>query len=112
MELNLKKLQKIKMKLDEVQSEFVLSQQIQNDPLSHVLEFRDPQNQEIAAFIAAVFAYGNVKQVKKTLGIIFSLLGPHPAQTLIEKDGFHWKKEIPRWFKWKGHIKSIPLRGQ
>ena len=89
----------ISERLDSVQSQFNLSQEGHNDPISMVLVYKDPGDREVAAFVAAVFSYGNVPQIQKTLGTIFEILGPTPVQNLKNSDGNHWKKVIPTQFK-------------
>ena len=49
-----------------------------NDPLSFCHRYRDPQDQEVVGLIAASFAYGNVKIIKKNLETIFGAMGNSP----------------------------------
>lgn len=51
-----------------------------NDPLSFCHRYADPADREVAALIAAVFAYGNVAVIKGSLTRIFDELGPSPAR--------------------------------
>lgn len=51
-----------------------------NDPLSFCHRYTEPEDQEVAALIASVFAYGNVAVIKGSLGRIFDQLGPAPAR--------------------------------
>jgi len=51
-----------------------------NDPLSFCHRYHDPADQEIAGFIAASFAYGNVKIILRNLEVIFAKLGPSPRR--------------------------------
>lgn len=53
---------------------------LSNDPLSFCHGYSDPADQEVAALIAAVFAYGSVAVIKGSLGRIFDQLGPSPAR--------------------------------
>ncbi len=57
-----------------------------NDPLSFCHRYREPADREVAALIAAVFAYGNVGVIKGSLTRIFELLGPSPAQFVDQFD--------------------------
>src|SRR5258708_6287097 len=93
------KLSKIQARLEKVQSDFHSTKQIENDPISLVLAFNSPPDREVAAFIAAVFSYGNVKQIQRTLGSIFTLLGESPANLLRQSHGNDWKERIPKHFK-------------
>lgn len=61
-----------------------------NDPLSFCHRFTDRADQEVAALIAAVFAYGSVKVIKGSLSRIFSIMGEAPAAFV---DSFDPKKK-------------------
>lgn len=50
-----------------------------NDPLAFCHRFHDPADQEIAALIAAVFAYGSVKVIRGSLDRIFTIIGSSPT---------------------------------
>ena len=54
-------------------------QHLANDPLSFCHRYITPADQEVAALIAAVFAYGSVKVIKGSLSRIFSITGDSPA---------------------------------
>ncbi len=54
-------------------------QHLANDPLSFCHRYHNPADQEVAALIAAVFAYGNVKVIKGSLARIFSIMGDSPS---------------------------------
>jgi len=49
-----------------------------NDPLSFCHRYSDPADREVAAVIAAAFAYGGIKIILRTLESIFAGLGPSP----------------------------------
>lgn len=53
-----------------------------NDPLSFCHRYHDTADQEVAAVIAAAFAYGNIKIILRTLASIFAELGPSPRRYL------------------------------
>jgi uncharacterized protein (TIGR02757 family) len=89
----------LRARLESIQGKFDVAGQIQNDPISLVMKFADAADREVTALIAAVFAYGNVKQIQATLHRVFSFLGEHPAKTLKNSSGFDWKSRIPRDFK-------------
>jgi uncharacterized protein (TIGR02757 family) len=61
-----------------------------NDPLSFCHRYDDPADREVAAIIAAAFAYGNVVIILRTLDAIFAALGPSPrrfVERFEAKDG-------------------------
>jgi uncharacterized protein (TIGR02757 family) len=49
-----------------------------NDPLSFCHRYSDPADREVAAVIAAAFAYGGIKIILRTLESIFTELGASP----------------------------------
>jgi uncharacterized protein (TIGR02757 family) len=49
-----------------------------NDPLSFCHRYQSPQDREIAGLIAASFAYGNVKIIRKNLEGVFGAMGDSP----------------------------------
>jgi uncharacterized protein (TIGR02757 family) len=55
-----------------------------NDPLSFCHLYESPQDREIVGLIAASFAYGNVKIIRKNLQGIFALLG-HSPRLFVER---------------------------
>lgn len=57
-----------------------------NDPLSFCHRYPEPADREVAALIAAVFAYGHVGVIKGSLARIFELLGPSPSRFVDQFD--------------------------
>ena len=55
-----------------------------NDPLSFCHRYPDPADREIVGFIAASFAYGQVKIIRTNLEKIFSVMGPSPRRFVEE----------------------------
>lgn len=53
--------------------------------MEYPLTMISPGDAEIAAFIAAVMAYGNIKQIDSTLRKIFSALGEAPREAILGK---------------------------
>lgn len=62
-----------------------------NDPLSFCHRYRDPLDREVVGFIAASFAYGNVKIIRRNLESIFAPMGESPRRFVErfdpERDG-------------------------
>jgi len=56
------------------------SRHLANDPLSFCHNYPDPVDREVAAVIAAAFAYGNVAIILRTLKSIFTELGHSPRR--------------------------------
>jgi uncharacterized protein (TIGR02757 family) len=53
-------------------------QYLVNDPLLFCHRYEDPRDREVAAVIAAAFAYGGIKIILRTLESIFSNMGRSP----------------------------------
>ncbi|HEY6839471.1 MAG TPA: DUF2400 family protein, partial [Geobacteraceae bacterium] len=51
-----------------------------NDPLSFCHRYKRPEDREVAGFIAASFAYGQVKIILKNLETVFAAMGNSPRQ--------------------------------
>lgn len=59
---------------------------ISPDPLQFVHLYKRDEDREIVSLIAACFAYGNVKQIIKTVDKILAILGPRPKDFLLTAD--------------------------
>lgn len=53
------------------------------DPLVFLYRYPDVREREIAGLIAALFAYGRVSQIMKTVGFILDTMGPSPRDYLL-----------------------------
>jgi uncharacterized protein (TIGR02757 family) len=61
------------------------------DPLEFLHRFNNPEDIETAGFISSVFAYGNVKQIVRTLEKIFTAAGSQPYEFI---SNYSSKREI------------------
>lgn len=59
------------------------------DPLEFVLRYKDPWDQEIVALVAALLAYGNVKQIRRSVGDVLGRLGSEPAARVRDLGARH-----------------------
>jgi uncharacterized protein (TIGR02757 family) len=69
--------------LNELQKTYHRRDLLNSDPLEFVYHFSDPFDQESVALVAALLAYGNVKQVRKSVKDVLDRmerLGGSPAQ--------------------------------
>lgn len=57
------------------------------DPVEFPLRITSPPDREIASFISAVMAYGNVRQINTSLKNIFTFLGNHPYDAILNFSG-------------------------
>jgi len=69
--------------LDKVYEAYHHPRFISSDPLELVYNYEDERDREIAAFICAIFAYGQVKQIKRFLERFLALLGSEPYKFLL-----------------------------
>ena len=86
--------EKIKNKLDYHYRAFDKTQ-ISPDPLEFPHRYSNFYDIEISAFIASVFAYGNIKQIMATLENIFEIVGESPYDFV---NNYRWKKNS-KFFK-------------
>ncbi len=59
---------------------------VEPDPLQFVRAVERPEDKEVVGFIAAALAYGNVRQIKASIGRALAVLGDHPARALMRLD--------------------------
>src|SRR5215813_15212261 len=76
----------LKHHLDHFLDHFPREKHLTNDPVQFVRRYENGPDREVAGLIAAVFAYGNVKSVLRTVDSALSYLGPSPAQTIAAFD--------------------------
>ena len=72
----------LKFHLDNFLDNFPRERHVSNDPVQFVHRYEDPRDREVAGLIAAVFAYGNVKSVIRTVDAALQYLGNSPSRTL------------------------------
>ena len=53
------------------------------DPLEFLYDFQDPLDIEVVGFIASSLAYGNVKQILRSVSLVLSKMGPCPSGFLL-----------------------------
>ncbi len=58
------------------------SHTVDPDPLEFVRRARSPADREVVGLIASSLAYGNVRQIKRSIAVVADLLGPHPAEAV------------------------------
>jgi uncharacterized protein (TIGR02757 family) len=76
----------LKFHLDNFLDNFPRERHLSNDPVQFVHRYEDPRDREVVGLIAAVFAYGNVKSVLKTVDAALQYLGESPSSTLATFD--------------------------
>jgi|JI10StandDraft_1071094.scaffolds.fasta_scaffold412794_2 uncharacterized protein (TIGR02757 family) len=74
--------QEIKLSLDKLDLQH--KRNINSDPIHFPLRFSNSKDREVVALISAMYAFGNVKMIFKTLENILLFLGPTPHQKLLK----------------------------
>ncbi len=59
------------------------------DPIWCISHQQDELDKELLAFIAAIYAFGNVKQINHSIKKIIDLLSPSPSQKVLDKKFIH-----------------------
>lgn len=54
------------------------------DPLECIYAYENVADREIAAFVAAALAYGNVRQILKSVNAVLGIMGPSPRRYLMD----------------------------
>lgn len=55
---------------------------IEPDPVQFVWRYHRPEDREVAGLVASSLAYGNIKQIKRSVETVLGILGPRPARAL------------------------------
>jgi len=78
-------MQSVKVLLDPLVHRYHRREYLSSDPLEIVHRYRDPFDQEVVAVLSAVLAYGNVKQIRRSIEDALARLGriaPSPAEAV------------------------------
>src|SRR5689334_1191933 len=75
----------LRRRLDALVTTFDIST-IEPDPLQLVLRHRHPLDQEVAALVAAAFAYGRADIIVANIGTVLARMSPSPHQYLLSFD--------------------------
>jgi uncharacterized protein (TIGR02757 family) len=59
---------------------------IEPDPVQFVWRYRRPEDREVAALVASSLAYGNVRQIKRSVERVLGILGESPARAVDALD--------------------------
>jgi uncharacterized protein (TIGR02757 family) len=86
----------LKARLDGLCVRYDSAGALDKDPLSVVLAYEAPLDQEVAAFVAAHLAYGRVEPMIRAVRGILGPLGPRPAEWLRGHPHSAARKELNR----------------
>ncbi|MCF8110751.1 MAG: TIGR02757 family protein [Desulfobacteraceae bacterium] len=56
------------------------------DPLECIYAYENVSDREVAAFVAAALAYGNVRQILKSVNAALAIMGPSPRSYLMDAE--------------------------
>jgi len=64
------------------------------DPLQFVRAHQAPEDREVVGLLASGLAYGNVKQIKRSIGVVLEALGPRPAEAVRRLDAGNMARRL------------------
>jgi len=73
-----------KERLEALYSEYNRRCYVHPDPLEFLYGFHDPLDVEVVGFIASSLAYGNVKQILRSVSLVLNRVGPRPSAFLLD----------------------------
>ncbi|WP_428897349.1 TIGR02757 family protein [Parelusimicrobium proximum] len=78
-----------KSKINALYKKYNKRRYVSPDPLQFLYNYTDKRDRETAGLIAGCFAYGNVKQIIRTLTLIFGKMGKSPYKFIKNTDDFY-----------------------
>jgi uncharacterized protein (TIGR02757 family) len=91
------RISRLKTVLERLYRKYNHKELIKPDPLQFVYRYSDRMDMEIAGFLAAVLAYGRVRQIENSLNELLGRMQPGPAEFTLGFDKS--KREKLRFFK-------------
>lgn len=88
------RLKKLKPFLESTYDRFHNPKFLSTDPILNVHQFSDPRDREIAAFFSAFLAYGNVKQINKSVSKLLHLMKNAPYDFIFNLNIQNEKKRF------------------
>ncbi|XDD50897.1 TIGR02757 family protein [Leptospira sp. WS92.C1] len=85
---------KLRKALEKIFLKYETFEYLTTDPIEFPRSYPDRLDQEISAFIAALFSYGNVTAIKNHLKHLFSLCGNSPHSFLLKNNLNTIRKEL------------------
>lgn len=76
-----RRLETLRPALEQLYAHYNQRQFVDPDPLAPLYRYPDPRDQEVVGLITASLAFGNVKQILKSIGVVLAVL-PEPAAML------------------------------
>jgi len=80
--MNRRRSASLKARLDGLLAGFDFAAHRASDPVELVHRFSDDGDREVAGLVAALLAFGNVTTIRRSVGRVLDVLGPHPADAI------------------------------
>jgi len=87
------RLRALKPALERLYRRYNAASLVDPDPLAPVLRYADPRDREVAGLIAASLAFGNVKQILRSVDAVFTAL-PSPQAQVLATDPVEWPRRF------------------
>lgn len=91
----------LKHYLDRFIDTYPVADHLSRDPVRAVHRYDDPDDREVAGFVASALAYGNVRAVLASVDSVLETMGPHPAAFVAgfdpTRDGARFRGFVHRW---------------
>jgi uncharacterized protein (TIGR02757 family) len=85
----------LKQTLDRFYREYDFKERVKHDPIEFPHRYSDPEDIEVAGFIASSFAYGKAEVFKSVIEAILQPCGRHPARFFLnfdpKREGRHFR---------------------
>lgn len=99
----MEKMAGLQNRLNAILAKYSPKERLLHDPLQFPRRYSDKADIEIAAFLSALYAFGNVAQILATLEKIFNILGSKPYKFICDfnfnKDSHKFNSIIHRWIR-------------
>jgi uncharacterized protein (TIGR02757 family) len=83
--------------LESVYADFTDPVQIGFDPIRYPLHFTQAADQEVMGLVSACLAYGNVKQISRSMDLLAEVMGNEPASCIQNRSAARRAKALPRF---------------
>lgn len=89
--------------LESIYSSFTSREQVGFDPIRYPLRFARASDQEVVGLVSACLAYGNVKQISRSMDHLSEVMGEEPASWLQNRSASDRAAALPNFqHRWTG----------
>jgi uncharacterized protein (TIGR02757 family) len=78
-----RKADRIRKTLDEIYDRYTRREYADGDPLMFLYRYESVEDREIAGLVASALAYGNVRQIERSVGRVLAVMGASPRRFLM-----------------------------